>query len=684
MLVRNLSMKTIYTICPFCGVGCGHYVRVRNGKVISVFPAKNHPVSQGTLCIKGWKSFQFVHSPRRLSDPLMKKNGTFVKVTWDEALSFVVKKLKEIKNKYGPDSLMFLSSAKCSNEENYLLQKLVRAVIGTNNVDHCARLCHASTVSGLINAFGSGAMTNSINEIYETDVIFVTGSNTTEQHPIIGSKIINAVKDGKKLIIADPRELHLSKFAEVHMRQLPGTDVALLNGLANVIIKEGLYNKDFIEERTENFEEFKNFVSKYTPEFVEGMTGVPADQIVKAARIYGEANRAMIFYAMGITQHVAGTENVMAIANLALLTGNVGKAGTGVNPLRGQNNVQGACDMGGLPDYLPGYGRVDNDERRRKYEEAWGVKLPNKVGLALTEAMDKIKTGEIKGMYIMAENPVLSDPDQTHVINVLEELEFLGVQDIFLTETAELAQVVLPGTTWLERSGTYTNTERRVQIFYKALEPYANSMPDWKIICEISNRLGYPMNYASPEEILNEINKVAPIYGGITWKRLENSYGLQWPCRDENDPGTPILHAAKFARGKGKFHALEWKVPPEWRDKEYPFILTTGRVYYHWHTGTMTRKIPILEREAPVPFVEMNPEDMKEMNVRKNSIVKLTSRRGEITAFVRENKGLPRKVVFMPFHYKESPANKLVGDFLDPVSKIPELKVTAIKVEKVG
>jgi len=683
MYIGVISMDVVYTICPFCGVGCGLNVRVHDRRVVSVLPAKNHPVNQGALCIKGWKSFQFVHSPQRLTDPLMKKNGEFVKVSWNEALDFVAKRLKEVKEKYGPDSIMFLSSAKCSNEENYLLQKLARAVIGTNNVDHCARLCHSSTVSGLISAFGSGAMTNSINEIYETDAIFVIGSNTTEQHPIIGSKIINAVSNGTKLVIADPRRIQLSNFADVHMRHLPGTDVALLNGMAHVIIKEELYDKDFIENRTEGFEEFKKLVEKYTPEYVSEITGVPPDLIIKGAKIYAEAEKAMIFYAMGITQHVAGTENVMAVANLALLTGNVGKPGTGVNPLRGQNNVQGACDMGGLPDYLPGYARVDDDEKRKRYEEVWGVKLPSKVGLTLTEAIDLVKAGEIKGMYIMAENPVLSDPDQCTVIEALERLEFLAVQDIFLTETAEHAHVVLPATTWLERSGTYTNTERRVQIFNKVLEPYANTMPDWKIICEISNRLGYPMNYNSPKEILDEINKVAPIYGGITWERLSKGYGLQWPCWDESHPGTSYLHAKKFTRGKGKFNALEWKAPPEWRDDKYPFIMTTGRVYYQWHTGTMTRKIPVLEREAPVPIVEMNPEDMKELKIRKNELVRITSRRGSIDAYVRINEYLPKRVVFVPFHYKESPVNKLTGDFLDPISKIPELKVTAVKIEPV-
>ncbi len=672
-----------YTICPFCGTGCGLFVDIKDGKPVGVIPAKSHPVSKGALCIKGWKSFQFVNHPKRLRSPLMKQGNSFKKVSWNEAIKYAATKLREIRDKYGSDSIMVLSSAKCTNEENYLLQKFARAGIGTNNVDHCARLCHAPTVSGLINAFGSGAMTNSINEIYETGAIFVIGSNTTEQHPLIGSKIIEAVKSGTPLVVADPRELRLSRFAKVQLSHLPGTDVPLLNGLAHIIIRDEIYDKKFIEEKTEGFEDLVKGVEKYTPEYVSQITSVPVENLEKAAHIYAEADTAMIFYAMGITQHTSGTDNVMAVANLALLTGNVGKPGTGVNPLRGQNNVQGACDLGALPEYLPGYARVDVDERRKIWEEAWDKKLPDKPGITLTEAIPLMHEGKIKAAYIMAENPVLSDPHQEYTIEALKKLELLVVQDIFLTETAQYAHVVLPGTSWLEKDGSYTNTERRVQGFEAAIPPLEGVKKDYEIICEVSTKFGLPMHYESAKEIMDEINKYARIYGGMTWERITNGVGVQWPCYSPDHPGTPYLHSKKFTRGKGKFHAIDWKHPPGWRTEEFPFILTTGRSYFHWHTGTMTRKISILEREEPQNYIEINPEDAKELGIREHQRVKVTSPNGSVTAIVKYNKKLTQKTIFMPFHFTEDPANLLTLHNHDPVSYIPEFKVTPVKVEEI-
>ena len=677
-------MNTVLTICPYCGVGCSLYLRVKENKIIGVLPAKNSPINHGQLCIKGWTGYTYVNHPKRLTRPLIKVNGSFVETTWDKALNYVANKLREIKEKYGPDSIMVFSSAKCTNEENYIIQKFARAVIGTNNVDHCARLCHASTVAGLIRAFGSGAMTNSIDDIEKTDLIFVIGSNTTEQHTIIGAKIINAVESGKKLIVADPRSIKLEKFANITMHQLPGTDIALLNAMANVIIEKNLYDKEFVETRTEDFEKLRETVKKYTPEYAEKITGVPASLIREAAIEYAKAKSAMIFFAMGITQHVQGTENVLAIANLAMLTGNVGKPGSGVNPLRGQNNVQGAGDMGALPNILPGYIPVTDTERKKPFEDAWGVKIPDRIGYTISETFELVLEGKLKAVYIVGENPAISDPNLNLVMKSLSEEDvFIVVQDIFLTETAEYADVVFPAAAWSEKEGTYTNTERRVQLLRKAVEPPGESKPDWLIIKELSERMGYPMNYNSPKDILAEINKLVKIYGGITWERLERVYGLQWPCPDTSHPGTKILHEGKFARGKGKFHPVEWKEPPDWRDEEYPFIMTTGRVYYQWHTGTMTRKIAILEREAPYPIIELNEKDMKELGVRENQLVRVISRRAEVVARVKVNNGLSDKVAFMPFHYKESPANKLVGSFLDPIAKIPEFKVVAVRVEVV-
>ncbi len=674
-------MTAILTVCPYCGVGCNLYLRVKNNRIIGVIPAKSSPVNDGKLCIKGWSGYSYVEHPKRLKVPLINVNGTFIKSNWNDALELVAKKFLEIKEKHGPDSIMVFSSAKCTNEENYLIQKFARAVIGTNNVDHCARLCHASTVAALLKSFGSGAMTNSINDVKEADQFFVIGSNTTEQHPIIGAEIINRVRDGAKLIVADPRSIKFEKFADITMHQLPGTDIALMNAMAHVIINEKLYDEEFIKTRTEDFEALAEHVKKHTPEYAEDITGVPADTIREAARLLATGGKTMFFFAMGLTQHVQGTENVLALANLAMLTGNVGKPGTGVNPLRGQNNVQGAGDMGALPNLLPGYVRVDDKERKKVYEDAWNAKISSKAGLTISETFEAILEGKIKALYIIGENPALSDSNLKMVLDAMKTDVFIVVQDIFLTETAEFADVVLPAAAWGEKEGTYTNTERRVQLLRKAVNPPGESLPDWKIITELSKKMNYSMNYDSARDVLDEINKLVGIYGGITWERLDKGYGLQWPCPTPEHPGTPILHVGKFTRGKGKFHAVEWKQPPDWKDDEYPYILTTGRVYFHWHTGTMTRKIPLLEREAPWPFVEMNPDDMKELGVREHQLVRVTSRRADVIARTLVNNGLPRKVVFMPFHYKESPVNSLVGSHVDPTAKIPEFKTVGVKVE---
>jgi formate dehydrogenase alpha subunit len=675
-------MKKILTTCTYCGCGCGLYLQVKDGEVVGVHPSKNHPISRGILCVKGWNIHEFVNSPKRLKHPLIKKNGKFEKASWEEALDLVAKNLSKIKKAKGSDALGFLSSAKTTNEENFLMMKLARAVAGTNNVDHCARLCHASTVAGLALAFGSGAMTNSINEVEDTDVVFVIGSNTTEQHPATGNRIIKAVDRGAKLVVADPRKIYLTKFAKVHLQQKPGTDVALVNGLMNVIISENLADMEYIEFRTEDFEKIKKVVEKYTPEYVEEITTIPAADIRKAARIYATARKAMIIYSMGITQHTTGTDNVLSLANLALLTGHVGFWHSGVNPLRGQNNVQGACDLGALSNVYSGYQAVIKPELRAKFEKAWGVKkLPDKVGLTVVEMMNAAGEGKLKGMYIMGENPMLSDPDITHVEEALKKLEFLVVQDIFLTETAELADVVLPGASFAEKDGTFTNTERRVQRIRKSIEPLGEAKPDWEIICLVAQKLGYPMKYADPAQIMEEIAMVTPIYGGIFYDRLEEGWGLQWPCPNRSHAGTAFLHREHFSRGKGKFSPIEFIPPNEVPDKDYPFILTTGRIYFHFHTGTMTRKTSTLHREYPAPFAELNSEDAKEMKIREGQPIKVSTRRGSIFVHARPTENIPRKTLFIPFHFVEGAANRLTNPALDPKAKIPELKVCAAKVE---
>ena len=672
-------MKTT-TVCPYCGVGCLLDLKVRNGVVVASLPNSKGPGGD-RLCIKGWSAHEFIHNKDRLTKPLIRRNNKFEEVSWDRALNYVANKIKKIKEQYGPGSLAFLSSAKATNEDNYLMQKLVRAVIGTNNIDHCARLCHASTVTGLVSSFGSGAMTNSQEDVEDSDVIFIIGSNTSEQHPLISRRMIKAVKNGAKLIVADPRAINLTEYASLYLQHEPGTDVALLNGMMNVIINEGLHDEKFINERTENIEDLKEKVKKYTPEFVEEITGVSAKDIKEAAIIYGSARRASLFFSMGITQHTTGVDNVVSTANLAMLTGNIGRRGTGVNPLRGQNNVQGACDMGALPNYLPGYQKVSDPNTRKKFEEQWGVTLPTDTGLTIMEMMEGC--GEkIKAMYIMGENPLLSDPNVNHVREQLGKLDFLVVSELFMSETAEISDVVLPAASFAEKDGTFTATDRRVQRVRKAIDPLGESRPDWLIISQLSDILGYSMEYNSPAEIMDEIVENTSIYGGMNYQRLEGE-GLRWPCPNSDHLGTHILHQERFSRGLGRFQAIDYKAPAEVPDEDYPLTLTTGRLLFHWHTGTMTRRSETLTDQINEARVEINSIDASQLDIATGEYVRVYSRRGEIILKALVTEYIRKGVVFIPFHFAEAAANKLTNSALDPLAKIPELKVCAVKVEKI-
>jgi formate dehydrogenase major subunit len=530
-------------------------------------------------------------------------------------------------------------------------------------------------------------MTNSIDELEkDAKCIFVIGSNTTENHPVIGMKIKrNVLFNGAKLIVADPRKIELADCADVYMSQKPGTDVALINGMMHVIIKEGLANGEFIENCTEGYEELAKTVEKYSPEYAAEITGIPAEDIKKAARLYATSEASAICYAMGLTQHSTGTDNVKSICNLALLTGQIGRPGTGVNPLRGQNNVQGACDMGGLPNVFTGYQQVTNGDARAKFEKAWGVSLPDKNGCTLTEVINKAYHGEIKALYVIGENPMMSDPDLHHVEEALENLDFLIVQDIFLTETAKFAHVVFPSACFAEKDGTFTNTERRVQRVRKAIDPPGEAKQDWQIICELASILGYPMAYHSPEEIFNEITSLTPSYAGMSYARLEGK-GLAWPCPNAEHPGTPYLHKeGKFSRGKGMFFAIEFKEPRENPDEEYPLILTTGRSLYHYHTGTMTRRSSALHAHRPENVVEINPALAAKLNIADGEMVRLTTRRGSIEVKAYLTDMVKEHVVFTTFHFAEAAANILTNaDSLDPVAKIPEYKVCAVKLEKIA
>jgi formate dehydrogenase alpha subunit len=602
----------------------------------------------------------------------------FREASWNEALDRVARSISRTIEGHGPDAIGLLSSAKCTNEENYLFQKFARAVIHTNNVDHCARLCHASTVAAALAAFGDGAMSNSISDIDHAEVLFVIGSNTTECHPIIGRRIKRAIKNnGARLIVADPRRIELCDMAEVHLDHFPGTDVALLNGIMHEIVSENLHNQSFISRRCEEFESFLESLSRYDLKTVEAITGVAGEKIRQSALLFGKAKKAIVLYGMGITQHTTGTDNVKTIANLLMLTGNLGRKGTGFSPLRGQNNVQGACDMGALPVVYPGYQRVDNPAVREKFEKAWGRSLSEKPGLTITEMVQDAHEGRLKALYVMGENPMLSEPDLDHARDALSRLELLVVQDIFYTETAQLADVILPAASFAEKDGTFANTERRVQCVRKALDPPGEAKLDWEIIAEISKRLGYPMTYRSSAEIMDEISRLTPIYGGINHDRLKRG-GLQWPCWDSKHPGTPVLHKGQFSRGRGKFHVVHDRPPAELPTSAYPLILTTGRILEHWHTGSMSHRSHVLETLVPESHVEINPADASRLGIVEGDVISLSSRRGGVQTKVRKTHRVRPGQAFMAFHWREAPANRLTNPALDPQAKIPEFKVSSI------
>ncbi|MGI6036041.1 MAG: formate dehydrogenase subunit alpha [Limnochordia bacterium] len=678
---RVFDVDKVQTVCPYCGVGCAISLQVNQGKIIGAVGA-NGPANNNLLCVKGSFGWDFIQHPDRLKKPLIRRGSELVPASWDEALSYAAERLLEVKAKYGPQALAGLSSAKCTNEENYLFQKFIRMVLGTNNVDHCARLCHASTITGLSYAFGSGAATNSIAELEEAELILVVGSNTPEAHPVISFWLHQAQQRGAVLIVIDPRRTDLAEKAELFLQLAPGTDVALYLGMMHVIVGEGLHDQEFIEERCEGFAELKGILPEYPPARVARITGVPEEDIIKAARLYATSKRATILYAMGITQHTFGTENVASLANLAMLTGNVGRPSTGIYPLRGQNNVQGACDMGALPDYLPGYQRAANGDVRALFEEKWQGPLPQDRGLTVLEMMAEARAGNIRAMYIMGENPVLSDPDLTETKAALAKLDFLLVQDIFPTETTQYAHVVLPGVSFAEKGGTFTNTERRIQRIHRAIRPVGQSLPDWQIIGRLATRMGYPMEYSSAEKIMAEIASVTPIYGGVDYDHLGDE-GIQWPCPHQGHPGTKFLHHGRFAGGKGRLAVVRPQEPAELPDDDYPLILSTGRHLYHYHTGTMSRRSYGLETFRPEPYVEISPQTAADLGIKEGELVGVATRRGEIAlkALITDRVG-PR-VLFIPFHYREAPVNLLTNPARDPKAQIPEFKVCAARLTKI-
>lgn len=676
------AVEKVPTICPYCGCGCRLDLNVQDGRVLKVTANFDGPANRGSLCVKGRFGYDFIHHRDRLTRPLIRRDGRLEPTSWDEALGFVAKGFLKIRARFGPHALGVWTSAKATNEENYLAQKLARAALGTNNIDHCARLCHAPSASGLTAALGSAAATNTFDDVRQARAVLVIGSNMTEQHPIAALPIKELVRDGVPLMVVDPRRTELARMATIHLQLRPGTDIPLLNGMAHAILEEGLWDREFVERRTEGFEAWAMSLWPYSPEAAAESAGVPTDDLRRAARIYATAKPAALLYTMGITQHVVGHNNVLAVANLALLAGNLGRPGAGVNPLRGQNNVQGSCDMGGLPNVLPGYQPVADPKVRARFERAWGAPLPERPGLTLTEMVDAAGRGELRALYVIGENAVLSEPDQRHTIECLGALDLLVVQECFLSETAELAHVVLPAASFAEKDGTFTNTERRIQRVRRAVAPPGEARADWEILCDLATRLGYPMAYGSPAAIMEEIASLAPSYGGVRFERLDPA-GLQWPCPDLDHPGTPILHTGAFPRpgGKARFHPVAHMPPDELPNEEFPLVLTTGRNLYHYHTGTMTRRSEGLNRIRPGPEVEVATSDAARLGLGDGDRVRVISRRGEIVARAAVGDTVPPGIVFTTFHFAEAPGNRLTNRATDPVARIPEYKVAAVRLE---
>jgi formate dehydrogenase major subunit len=691
--------KQVESVCPYCGVGCQLTYNVKDDKILFV-EGRDGPANHERLCVKGRYGFDYAHHPQRLTKPLIRradapKKGDFTmdpdrvmdifrEATWDEALAFAGGKLKDIRDTYGKKSLAGFGSAKGSNEEAYLFQKLVRTGFGSNNVDHCTRLCHASSVVALLEGIGSGAVSNPVMDVMKADVVLIIGANPTVNHPVAATWIKNAMKNGTKLVVLDPRRSDLARSADKFLQFKPDTDVALLNAMMHVIVAENLVDADFIASRTIGYDELKANVADYSPEKMAPICGIPAEDIKEVARMYATSKGSMILWGMGVSQHVHGTDNARCLIALALMTGQIGRPGTGLHPLRGQNNVQGASDAGLIPMMYPDYQHVSNAATRASFEKAWKVpagSLDETPGLTVVEVMHAIKHGDIRGMYVMGENPAMSDPDANHARDALASLDHLVVQDIFLTETAYLADVILPASAFPEKDGSFTNTDRIVQMGRKAVNPPGDAKQDLWIIQEIAKRLDQDWNYGHVSEVFDEMRKTMPNIGGITWERLEREHAVTYPCKAEGDPGEAVVFVEDFPREGGKARFVPADIIPanERPDAEYPMVLITGRQLEHWHTGSMTRRATVLDAIEPDPIALIHPLDLVAMGAKPGDVITLASRRGEVQLYARADDSSPQGAIFVPFCYYEAAINKLTNAALDPFAKIPEFKYCAIK-----
>ena len=708
-----VPVREVDSLCPYCGVGCAvTFVADPAGRVLHV-RGRDGSANSGRLCVKGRYGVDYAAHPQRLSVPLVRRDEAyprgplsthsrpnasgprrpgglvdyeqvlphFREASWDEALERVAQGLAGVRERHGPDALAGFGSAKGSNEEAYLFQKLVRAVFGTNNVDHCTRLCHASSVYALMEGIGSGAVTNVVRDVANAEVAVLAGCNPTANHPVAASFIKEAAAAGTKLLVVNVRRPGLADYAHQYVSIRPGSDVAFYNAVLHVLIEEGLYDREFVDRRTEGFDELRQTVLRYTPEMASRYCGVPPEQITAFARTLGNAASAMFFWGMGISQHVFGTDNARCLIALALATGNVGRPGTGLHPLRGQNNVQGASDAGLIPMYYPGYQSVADPGVRENFEKLWGVQLSDRPGLTTAEITAAALEGRIRGLYCMGENPFLSDPDVNHVRQALASLDFLAVQDIFLTETAEFADVVLPASSFLEKTGSFTNTDRRVQLSRPVAPPPGEARQDWEILCQVAERLGHPMPYASVAEVFDELVEAAPLYANLSHANL-GGRGRWYPCPSPDSEGEPLLFGDEFPIGRGRFVAAEIGQAPDLPDAEYPLVLNTGRQLQHWHTGTMTRRSRALDAIAPEAMVEIHPEDAARLGIAERELVRVSSRRGSIRLRARLTDDVQVGSVFIPMHYREAAVNELTDPSLDPFGKIPEFKFCAVRVER--
>lgn len=683
---RSWEVEKVRTTCPHCATGCQLQLIIKNNEIVGV-EAADGASNHRRLCVKGRSgSFDFVNSSDRLTDPLIRdrKTGEFKKVSWDEAIAYTAQRFMEIKATYGGDSLAGFACSRSANEDIYMLQKMVRVCFGTNNTDNCARVCHSASVAGLAKTLGSGAMTNPIFDITnDVDCILLIGSNPEEAHPVVGMQIRKAVMNGTRLIVVDPRNIGLTKYADIHLKLRPGTNVAFANGMMRVMIKENLIDRDYVDHFSEGFEELKAIVEKYTPEYVAEICHIDSDKLVEAARMYASAKKAPIIYCLGVTEHSTGTEGVMCLSDMAVLCGKIGRSGCGVNPLRGQNNVQGACDMGAQPTDYPGYQKVDNEVVRKKFEVKWGVFLNPKPGLKATEVFPAAIDGKIKGLYIFGEDPIITDPDTHHVEKALESLDFLVVQELFMTKTARFADVILPGRSYAEKEGTFTNTERRIQRIRKAVTVSGNMRLDTDIIIDLMNAMGYPQERLTAAQIMDEIAELTPSFHGVSHARLDAGESLQWPCLDKSHQGTPIMHVGKPARGKALLYAVDYKPSMELPDEEYPYILNTGRILYQYNAASMTSRTEGLNKLAGEGFIEIHYKDAERLGVANGERIRVSSRRGSITAIAHVGRKVSQGETWMPFHFLDSPVNQLTNAALDEFARIPEYKVCAVRLEKI-